>query len=71
MIKAFKNFWKGYFNVIKESGRFMKKHWIGYIIFYIVMFFVGFGITLVNMKWRCDREIAAQNVFEHDTLQRD
>lgn len=40
MIKAFKEFWSSYFDLCKESGKWLKKHWIGYIILCIVVFFV-------------------------------
>lgn len=32
MMKAFKNFWKEYFDLCKASGAWLKKHWLGYII---------------------------------------
>jgi hypothetical protein len=43
MIKAFKNFWKEYLDLCKASGSWMKRHWLGYIIFCIVTFVVTFG----------------------------
>ena len=52
MKKAFKNFWKEYFDLCKASGAWMKKHWLGYIILCVVIFFVTFGTSFVQMKWR-------------------
>lgn len=51
MKKAFKNFWKEYFDLCKASGAWMKKHWLGYIILCGVIFFVTFGTSFLQMKW--------------------
>ena len=56
MKKAFKNFWKEYFDLCKASGAWLKKHWLGYIILCVVIFFVTFGTSFVQMKWR-EKEI--------------
>ena len=32
MIKSFKSFWKDLYEVQKEYGKWMKKHWKGYFI---------------------------------------
>ena len=56
MKKAFKNFWKEYFDLCKASGVWLKKHWLGYIILCVVIFFVTFGTSFVQMKW-CDRKL--------------
>ena len=56
MMKAFKNFWKEYFDLCKASGAWLKKHWLGYIILCVVIFFVTFGTSFVQMKWR-EKEI--------------
>ena len=56
MKKAFKNFWKEYFDLCKASGAWLKKHWLGYIILCVVVFFVTFGTSFVQMKWR-EKEI--------------
>ncbi len=32
MIKSFKTFWKDLYEVQKEYGKWMKKHWKGYFI---------------------------------------
>ena len=52
MMKAFKNFWKEYFDLYKASGVWLKKHWLGYIILCVVIFFVTLGPSFVQMKWR-------------------
>ena len=56
MMKAFINFWKEYFDLCKASGAWLKKHWLGYIILCVVIFFVTFGTSFVQMKWR-EKEI--------------
>ena len=56
MKKAFKNFWKEYFDLCKASGAWLKKHWLGYIILCVVIFFVTLGTSFVRMKWR-EKEI--------------
>ena len=47
MIKAFKEFWKSYFEVCKISGRWMREHWIGYIIFCIIGAAMSYGIIFI------------------------
>ena len=56
MMKAFKNFWKEYFDLCKASGVWPKKHWLGYIILCVVIFFAALGTSFVQMKWR-EKEI--------------
>ena len=56
MMKAFKNFWKEYFDLCKASGVWLKKHWLGYIILCVVIFFATLGPSFVQMKWR-EKEI--------------
>lgn len=31
-MKAFKTFWKDYWELCKEGGKWMKKHWKGYLV---------------------------------------
>ena len=50
MVKAFKNFWKEYFDLCKASGSWLKKHWLGYIILCIVIFVTSFGGAAIYQK---------------------
>lgn len=34
-MKALKTFWKDYWELCKESGKWMKKHWKGYLVYCI------------------------------------
>ncbi len=34
-MKALKTFWKDYWELCKESGKWMKKHWKGCLVCYI------------------------------------
>lgn len=36
-MKAFKEFWSDYWNLCKETGKWYKKHWLGYIILTVVL----------------------------------
>ena len=38
MLKSFKEFWRSYWELCKECGRWQKKHWKGVIVFNIVAF---------------------------------
>ncbi len=38
MMRAFKEFWKDYAKVMKESGEWCKKHWKGYIVLTAAIF---------------------------------
>lgn len=58
MITAFKNFWKDYLEVLKASGSWMKKHWIGYIVLCVVIFVVSFTCSFGYLNIR-ERKIDA------------
>lgn len=49
MIKSFKEFWIEYWDLCKESMKWIKKHWIGYIILCIVIFAITFIPTYISM----------------------
>ena len=36
MLKSFKEFWRSYWELCKECGRWQKKHWKGVIVLNIV-----------------------------------
>lgn len=65
-----KNFWKDYWNLCKESGKFYKKHWFGIIIYELVAFLAIFaGLNawkkISEKKLKKDNEI---NEIEDDSF---
>ena len=52
MMKKFKEFFVSYWELTKESGRWMKKHWLGYTILCIVIFLWQFrGCIKTEIEW--------------------
>lgn len=43
MMRAFKTFWKDYGDLCKQSGKWYKKHWKGYIVLVAVICGAEFG----------------------------
>ena len=43
MRKAFNNFWRDYWDLCKQSGKWCKKHWKGYIVLCVIVFIIEFG----------------------------
>ena len=65
MMKAFKNFWLDYFEVCKTGGNWMKRHWLGCIILWIVTFVITFGGYCIYGQIECKKyQKAKANVDE-------
>ena len=47
-----KEFWKDYGELLKDSGRFYKKHWKGCLVLNAAMIGVEFGIAFLNERRR-------------------
>ena len=43
-----RKFWKDYFDVCKEGCKFMRNHWLGYIIVCVVATILTFGCLVIN-----------------------
>ena len=56
MKKSFKKFWKDYFALCKESCKWMKKHWKGYIVLYASITTVYVGVFYIQ-------EVISENQF--------
>ena len=56
MKKSFKKFWKDYFALCKESNKWMKMHWKGYIVFCVVITTVYVGVFYIQ-------EVISENQF--------
>lgn len=56
MVKKFKNFWIEYFELYGHSLRWLKRHWLGYIILTIIITAIaawsmlGFPIPKISNK---------------------
>ena len=63
MVKAFKLFWKDLFEAYKASNSFLKKHWLGYIILFIVLFIIE--LTYLNFNyglWSFDKKTETEDI---------
>lgn len=49
-MKAFKKFWKDFWELQMESNRFMKEHWKGYLVFTAAVTASYFGGLYLWMK---------------------
>lgn len=48
----FKGFWKEYWDICKQSGKWMKKYWLPYTLLCIVIFIVSFfGSWIAMFGW--------------------
>ena len=56
MKESFKKFWKDYFALCKESCKWMKNHWKGYIVFCVVITTVYVGVFYIQ-------EVISENQF--------
>ena len=56
MKKSFKEFWKEYFALFKESCKWMKKHWKGYIVLCAAITTVYVGVFYIQ-------EVISENQF--------
>lgn len=67
MVKAFKLFWEDLFEVYRVSNSFLKKHWLGYIILFVVLFFIE--LTYINFSlghWSFDKKETVTTSTEDD-----
>lgn len=67
MKKSFKEFWKEYFALCKESYKWMKKHWKGYIVFCVVITTVYVGVLYIQNVISENRFLKNKNNSEHST----
>lgn len=62
MIRAFKNFWKDYFELCKMTGEWYKKHWIGYLILIFIVWGIELGYIfkddiIEKIKSKCNKKV--------------
>lgn len=44
-----KSFFKDYWELCKQSGEWMKKHWKGYLVYCFIMFLIGLTPYIVEL----------------------
>ena len=44
-----KSFWNDYWDLVKESTDFYKKHWLGIVIMYIIIFVITFDSLIIPL----------------------
>ena len=64
MKKSFKKFWKDYFALCKESCKWMKEHWKGYIVFCAVITTVYVGV-FYSQEVISEKQLLKKKVGEH------
>ena len=67
MFKAFKEFWRSYWDLCKASLVWMKEHWIGYIILCLVIL-TPYIIWYICYSRKIDKEIEELRQKERDSM---
>ena len=58
MLKSFKEFWRSYWELCKECGRWQKKHWKGVIVFNIV------ALATIVIPWMIAEKIHEKRLYK-------
>ena len=65
-IYIMKSFWNDYWDLVKESTDFYKKHWLGIVIMYIIIFVITF-VSLICPLYSDEIKSNMKKIFRKKT----
>ncbi len=65
-IYIMKSFWNDYWDLVKESTDFYKKHWLGIVIMYIIIFVITF-VSLIFPLYSDEIKSNMKKIFRKKT----